>query len=277
MLFGLVRLLKYTAVGSAVLTFVYLTYALPRLNLVLELRASLYQLHAKLLLQLQGKLLELKALEDATAGEAVSGAEAAQDEKQQDGESVAHAPREQVDAPLPYERNIRDVLLAAPEQKVSFEALMDALSSKFTWFSRSQKHYRSIVLQTLEKGTDFEVKVDDVEASIALKDPSRFTAPSDSAETLALRALKESATKLRRQQTAGGTLQSIVDLTSYISSQTYAYLGSYSTFRPAGMSGSAHLAPAEDDIRREIRSLKSLLLNRRSFIPPRIDHRMNPV
>jgi len=63
------------------------------------------------------------------------------------------------------------------------------------------------------------------------------------------------------------TLQSLSELTGMISSQTYTLPSSFrSTFggslsnRPVNT-----LGPAEEEVRRELRSLKGLLLNRRTF------------
>ncbi|KAL1723438.1 hypothetical protein EV715DRAFT_286306 [Schizophyllum commune] len=60
------------------------------------------------------------------------------------------------------------------------------------------------------------------------------------------------------------TLQTLGDFTGYLSSQVYA------PFRPNGPQyglGSSGLGPVEEDMRKEIRALKGLVLNRRSFLP----------
>ncbi|KAI5893931.1 uncharacterized protein SCHCODRAFT_02500613 [Schizophyllum commune H4-8] len=60
------------------------------------------------------------------------------------------------------------------------------------------------------------------------------------------------------------TLQTLGDFTGYLSSQVYA------PFRPSGPQyglGSSGLGPVEEDMRKEIRALKGLVLNRRSFLP----------
>ncbi|KAJ8515235.1 hypothetical protein ONZ45_g7320 [Pleurotus djamor] len=54
-------------------------------------------------------------------------------------------------------------------------------------------------------------------------------------------------------------LQALTNLTGYISTQVYL------PYRPPGINTS--LGPAEDEMRREIRALKGLVLNRRSFMP----------
>ena len=55
------------------------------------------------------------------------------------------------------------------------------------------------------------------------------------------------------------TLQTLGDFTGYLSSQVYA------PFRPNGPQyglGSSGLGPVEEDMRKEIRALKGLVLNR---------------
>ncbi|KIK06824.1 hypothetical protein K443DRAFT_129744 [Laccaria amethystina LaAM-08-1] len=67
-----------------------------------------------------------------------------------------------------------------------------------------------------------------------------------------------------RTSTFQHTLESVSDLTGYLSTQVYL------PYRPPpGMvlHNSGNLSPAEEDLRREIRALKGLVLNRRSFMP----------
>ncbi|KIJ69967.1 hypothetical protein HYDPIDRAFT_78947 [Hydnomerulius pinastri MD-312] len=61
------------------------------------------------------------------------------------------------------------------------------------------------------------------------------------------------------------TLQVLSDFTGYITTQTYS-LGVSSVRGVNGVGSSGN--PAEDELRREIRALKGLVLNRRSFLPP---------
>jgi len=59
------------------------------------------------------------------------------------------------------------------------------------------------------------------------------------------------------------TLQTLVDFTGYITTQIYSF-----GLHPLGMNGTATTGSTEvDEIRREIRALKGLVLNRRSFLP----------
>ncbi|KIJ20368.1 hypothetical protein PAXINDRAFT_108374 [Paxillus involutus ATCC 200175] len=63
------------------------------------------------------------------------------------------------------------------------------------------------------------------------------------------------------------TLQVLSDFTGYITTQTYS-LGISSTRGVNGVASRGN--PVEDELRREIRALKGLVLNRRSFLPPSV-------
>jgi hypothetical protein len=60
------------------------------------------------------------------------------------------------------------------------------------------------------------------------------------------------------------TLQVLSDFTGYITTQTYS-LGLPSIRGTGGVTSGGN--PVEDELRREIRALKGLVLNRRSFLP----------
>lgn len=60
------------------------------------------------------------------------------------------------------------------------------------------------------------------------------------------------------------TLQVLSDFTGYITTQTYS-LGLVSSRSTNGVASGGN--PVEDELRREIRALKGLVLNRRSFLP----------
>lgn len=70
-----------------------------------------------------------------------------------------------------------------------------------------------------------------------------------------------------------GTIDALADVTGYITTQTYQLATRGSMRMPGasgyGLTGSTTLSPQEEEIRREIRSLKGLVLNRRTFAPAR--------
>jgi hypothetical protein len=60
------------------------------------------------------------------------------------------------------------------------------------------------------------------------------------------------------------TLGALSDLTGYITTQLYS-LPSISPYRTSGFNAGSTLGPEEEELRREIRALKGLVLNRRVF------------
>lgn len=67
-------------------------------------------------------------------------------------------------------------------------------------------------------------------------------------------SLPPSSTNMRPSQ---HTLQTLTDFTGYLTTQVYSF--------PFHIPGGSHLSPAEEELRREIRALKGLVLNRCVF------------
>jgi hypothetical protein len=76
-----------------------------------------------------------------------------------------------------------------------------------------------------------------------------------------LQALKSAIPPPTHERPFQHALQSLIDLTGYLTTQTYSFGGYRSSSLGFG-SSSATLNPQEEDIRREIRALKGLVLNR---------------
>lgn len=70
------------------------------------------------------------------------------------------------------------------------------------------------------------------------------------------------------------TLRALSDFTGYITTQIYA-LPSISSYRAPGFNTGIALGPGEEELRREIRALKGLVLNRRVFHHLRCDNEVN--
>ncbi|KAJ7232222.1 hypothetical protein B0H12DRAFT_1192388 [Mycena haematopus] len=88
--------------------------------------------------------------------------------------------------------------------------------------------------------------------------PPSPTALEKSLSTLSASIPKPSPDKRSPLQHA---LQSMTDFTGYISSQMYA------PYLPGRFGSGATMNPAEEEVRKEIRALKGLVLNRRTFLP----------
>ena len=99
-------------------------YVLPRLNLVLELRAALRKQHEQLLVSAHGRLLELSS------------------ERTQPAETThVNAEQDLPAASLPYVRHIRSTLSGAQEQRMTFEDLVKALGEQLPWL-QNNLHYQ---------------------------------------------------------------------------------------------------------------------------------------
>lgn len=92
--------------------------------------------------------------------------------------------------------------------------------------------------------------------------PPNPLVPADPPNISSFRTLKAALPAPAPEHRYQHTLQSLIDLTGYLTTQAY---GSTTSFRPFGAS---QLGPREEEIRREIRALKGLVLNRCATIPP---------
>lgn len=117
-----------------------------------------------------------------------------------------------------------------------------------------------IIARTINDAEDLSFDDDQGVVVFAQVSPSEQVKPSN-ATLDAVLPLPAAVIQLRRQRDASETAQSLADLNSYITSQSYAHSVPYYAYRTPGLS-STPLGQSEDEIRREIRALKSLLLNR---------------
>lgn len=92
-----------------------------------------------------------------------------------------------------------------------------------------------------------------------------YNSPNPPEPTPLQKSLDELSASLPKSRTKGPkyqhAMQALSDLTGYISSQVYLPYRGFSGV--GGLSGSSSLlSPAEEELRREIRALKGLVLNR---------------
>lgn len=111
---------------------------------------------------------------------------------------------------------------------------------------------------SIQASEALETQLEEGNVFVSLKNPPSST--SGSTWVSSLNVLHRSTMALCMEKPSGGTLQSVIDLTAYISSQTYAHLSRPSAFR-TGI-GAVALSAEEEEVRKEIRSLKGLVLNR---------------
>ncbi|ESK94489.1 hypothetical protein Moror_8147 [Moniliophthora roreri MCA 2997] len=286
LLLGLLRIFSWIAGGSALLLFIYQRLLLPRIIRTSQARKSLKLHQLSLLKKLQSSATSLKAAQ---------------------AETFPLLPRlDPHGEPSAYGdcHSLGDVLQVAEKTKLEVRDLpqVTLLRSGIEEF-RSRSELENVINPTTEElfrvlesripwlvsedGIAFEHKLWDTLTTSPLFESSKPAAESDSIHQPAvhwayrppepqptpplmasLDALSSNISQGRptiQTSPAQRTLQSASELTGYISTQVYV------PYRPFGTNPSS--SPAEEEIRKEIKALKGLVLNRRSFMPsiPRVN------
>lgn len=154
----------------------------------------------------------------------------------------------------------------AQSRDADTEALFRAIEAKLPWLnSEDGARYQNDLWQTLSTHPLFNHK------ETSKTSLWSYTPPPPPTPTPLLSSLTALHTSLptSRSQTSPfqHTLQALSDFTGYITTQIYA-LPSISSYRGPGLNTGSTLQPEEEEIRKEIRALKGLVLNRRSFMNP---------
>ena len=96
----------------------------------------------------------------------------------------------------------------------------------------------------------------------ALRSNSSASPSPPASFAAALEDLRDALTRgFRERNKYNYAFKALTDLTGFLSRETFALYGTGSSFRN-GILGGHHLSPAEEEVRREIRALKGLVLNR---------------
>jgi hypothetical protein len=127
------------------------------------------------------------------------------------------------------------------------------------------KLHQSELIVRLKAGIDQLKRVQE-EAGDAFPPLGPETPPTDSVSpaspTQSLDDLRAALSQASRERNKyAHTFKALTDLTGFLSRETFTLYGTKSGFRH-GYSSGHPLNPAEEDIRREIRALKGLVLNR---------------
>ncbi|KAJ7653471.1 hypothetical protein B0H17DRAFT_1100662 [Mycena rosella] len=285
LLLGLVRLFSWIAGGTAALTFIYYRVLLPRVTATFLARGSLKSHQLALIRKLNASLAALK-------------------EAQADTAAVLPKPEPHKEPPVFAACQSIDALLEqANKQEIEIPAipaisLLRCAIADFRKGPESQNPRTEEVFQVLEgkipwlvsdEGAPFENHLWDTLSTCSLfvpdlspsPDPASRTPPAGDHDilywgyappeahspTALMQSLASLSTSIpkpapEKHSTLQHALQTMSDFTGYISSQMYApYVSSLNRFAPGGQ-----LGPAEEDARKEIRALKGLVLNRRSFM-----------
>ncbi|KAI0068595.1 hypothetical protein BV25DRAFT_1873595 [Artomyces pyxidatus] len=272
LLAGIFRVFTWIAGGSAAILIVYYRFLLPRITQSSLARRSIKSHHRDLLTRLTTSLEGLK-------------------ETQKDAFSVLPRP-EPAKEPAPYAecRTVDDIVAAsegkqdipevsllrcvlhdfvAHEKEPSTDELYRELFVKLPWIE-SDPGYQERLWHTLN-GSPLFVNPSSSDSQTR-SDRWSYAPPVPPTPPPLLLSIDELRSSLQANSTVftpnrfQRTLQTMIDFTGYLTTQTYAL--SSSGFRVPGVVA-PRLNPEEEDVRREIRALKGLVLNRKSFMPPR--------
>ncbi|KAF7355535.1 hypothetical protein MSAN_01470600 [Mycena sanguinolenta] len=282
LLLGLARVFSWIVGGTAALAFIYYRVLLPRVISTFMARGLLKSHQLSLIQKLNASLAALKQSQNEMA--------AVLPKPEPHKEPNALAACLSIDALLEQAKKLNIEVSG-----VSEISLLRCAISDFRKGSESRNPTTEEVFQVLEgkipwlvseEGAPFEQRLWDtlstcpLFASSTSPSPDSPPAPTDRPEILywgynppvpptptalaeSLSALSASMPKSSRDKHSAiqHALQSITDFTGYISSQMYA------PYTPVGSRFGATLNPAEEEVRKEIRALKGLVLNRRTFLP----------
>ncbi|KAK7695369.1 hypothetical protein QCA50_000004 [Cerrena zonata] len=266
LLIGLARILSWLAGGSAAFLLLYFRYIFPRLSQSFQARLSIRSHQKELLRKLTESLTDLKANQSRTFEVLPEPRLYKEDDKYKDCHSLEDlAPLSEDVRELPATVLLRCSIedLAAKSEPVTDAAIFAGLESNWPWLQSDEgSGYMETIWNTLHTTPLFaQEQKDDVTLwSYTPPAPTPPTALETSLSTLRA-TLPPARTSLHPFQ---HTLQALTDFTGYIASQTYAIP---STLRFSGIGMNTPLPPGEEEVRREIRALKGLVLNRRSFLP----------
>ncbi|KAJ7639077.1 hypothetical protein FB45DRAFT_787694, partial [Roridomyces roridus] len=275
LLLGLARLFSYIAGGSAFITFIYYRLLAPRVTATFAARASLQSHQLSLIEKLNTSLTALKESQADMATvlpkpepfkepidfAACISIDALLEQAKKQSIEVSAIP------PISLLRcAIADFRKGSDPRNPKTEELFQVLEGKIPWLTSPEgAPFEQRLWESLSTCPLFQSE-DSGESEIVLwayspPEPASPTALVESLSALEASIPRPSPEKHSPFQHA---LQSMTDFTGYISTQMY------SPFLPTAgnrYSSGASLAPAEEDVRKEIRALKGLVLNRRSFMP----------
>ncbi|KAG6821519.1 hypothetical protein H0H93_000028 [Arthromyces matolae] len=288
-LLGLTRIFSWIAGGSATLIFIYYRFLLPRITQTSLARRSLKTHHISLLRRLNENLASIQKAQTETHSVLPSPDPSQEDLQFRNCIAVADILKIVGDKP----NNIPPVTLLrcsiehfskveeADASRPTTEELFSYMESQISWLvSEDGLKYEELLWQTLSTSPMFSGTALEGDRNDSFK-PTRWTynIPEPLEPSPVLASMKRLTASLPKNShptnnnTRQHTLQALTDFTGYISTQMYMPYQAPSS--AAGfLSGNTQMNPAEEDFKREIRALKGLVLNRRSFMPTTPRHNM---
>ncbi|KAH8094832.1 hypothetical protein BXZ70DRAFT_946229 [Cristinia sonorae] len=261
---GLARILSWAAGGSLALLFVYFRYIYPRLTQSYQARLSLRNHQKDLLSKLSASLTDLRSAQKETFPVLPIPDSYKEEAKYRDCHSLESifAASEKVDdiPPLSLLRCAFEELGSHKENVVTSDLLFETLEARNAWIGSEEGTGYAQCLWNCLNNTPLFVKREAEGKEAWTYTPQ--TPPPPPPSFISLSNLRSSLPQPPSNQPRfQHTMQALSDFTGYIAAQTY---GIPTNFR-LGMG--ALLSPEAEDVRREIRALKGLVLNRRSFMP----------
>ncbi|KAI0772108.1 hypothetical protein BD413DRAFT_475017 [Trametes elegans] len=282
LLLNVIRAFSWIAGGSAALLLMYFRFIYPKIAQTYQARLSL-RTHRKLLLErLTHSLEDLKAKQRATFAVLPQPEPFREPERYRSCrtlDELAAASEGKTDVPPITLLRCAIQDLAKGAQKASTAELLRALEDKFPWIAEDGAQREEALWRTLTTtpvfqpappppGTTATPPTLDTEWTYVPPPPPPAPPLLSSLSSLAtaLPSPPQAQSHQSPQPKYQHTLQALSDLTGYIAAQTYA--APLGLRAPGfGLGTGAPLPPAEEEVRREIRALKGLVLNRRSFMP----------
>ncbi|KAH8113342.1 hypothetical protein DFH11DRAFT_1878504 [Phellopilus nigrolimitatus] len=274
MLMGMAKVFTWLTGGSAILILIYYKFLLPRLTRSALARRSLKQHQISLLTRLNESLITFRTAQAETLNVLPSPSiprepsDLARKHSLQELDLDLNAPID-----IPGLTLLRCAIegLAAEGKKATKDELFVMLEEKFPWLnSEKGAEYLSSLWETLTTDSCFS-EVDVNGRLVCAYTPPSPPPPTSTPLMDSLSSLKSSLPPPRSKANPyQRTFETLSDFTGYITTQTYA-LASHTLRMPGtALSMSAPLGPQQEEIRKEIRALKGLVLNRRTFAPPAI-------
>ncbi|KAH9899683.1 hypothetical protein C8Q73DRAFT_638478 [Cubamyces lactineus] len=285
LLLNVFRALTWIAGGSAALLLVYFRFIYPKIAKTYQARLSLRAHRKAQLERLTHSLEDLKESQRSTFAalpQPEQYREPAKYRACRTLDELAEASKDEQDVPPNTLLRCAIQQCSKSGQKATSAELFRLLEEKFPWIAAEGAQHEEALWRTLTTTPIFQPAP--LPPAATASSPAT-TPPAPSPDTVWTYVppsapppppLLTSLTKLSSalpprsssppQPKFQHTFQALSDLTGYIATQTYA---APFGLRAPGVGLNVPLSPEAEEVRREIRALKGLVLNRRSFLPPR--------
>ncbi|KAH6915032.1 hypothetical protein BKA70DRAFT_563466 [Coprinopsis sp. MPI-PUGE-AT-0042] len=287
LLLGLLRLFTWVGVGSLGMLFIYWRWLYPRILATVEARRSLRKHHLATMQKLTISLAALKESHSESLAELPRQNPYFEPEDFAQTRSLTQVLKKLGDTDPDYTSVPPVTLLrcsiadftkgkTGEDSQPTTEDIFLLLEGKIPWLaSEKANHFKGVIYDTLVTCPHFEelevAGIVDGEAQHPSQRKWKYNAPPPAELSPIVKSLSNLNSSLPRtnkdeprSNVFQHTLQALSDFTGYISSNVYM------PYRPTngmGMSTAYGLSPAEEALKKEIRALKGLVLNRKTFMP----------